>query len=582
MTGALLFYLITSTKNRVTSAVKRLRQPKYLFSALVGLGYLYFAFFRSMFNRSSARGGPPIPFSPDMLPLIETGAALVLVILVFLPWVWPGRGSSGLRFTEAEIQFLFPAPFSHRTLVHFRLIKMQIGIFFGVVLSFVIFGRGRFLDHPFFFLGALWGVYSFLGLYSLGTYLVQTSLAEHGLSGFKRQIWTLGALAAVAVSVVVWVRRYLPPLPQGADVGLHEISAWVVQLTESGPAYFLTYPFKALVRPAFAADPAAFALRFVPAVVIVALVYVWVIYTDVSFEEASLERARKMAARIEAARSGNWRGARGGAPKVRRPLFQLAASGFGHTPIFWKNLISVGRLGSMRVLPALIAIGVAVAAATAKHRGEGQVLLMIIGTITAAFAAFLTVLGPMMIRDDLRSDLLQMELLKTYPLPGWTIVLGEVLMPSAVLAAIQWVLLLVAAVLIPAIGSIQPTFSLRVLVGLSAALLLPCFSMIGVLIQNAVALIWPGWIELGKANRRGIEAMGQRLITMVATLLTLIVAVIPAAIIFGIIYFLGSMVIGITVMPIAALAAALSLLAEAGFAILWLGHIFEKFDVSRS
>jgi hypothetical protein len=582
MTGALLFYLITSTKNRVASAVKRLRQPKYLISAFVGLGYFYLTFFRSLFLRPSARGGPPMPFSTDVLPLIETGAAILLMIFVLLPWIWPGRGGTGLKFTEAEIQFLFPAPVSRRTLVNFRLIKMQLGILFGVVLSFVVFGRGRFLDHPFFFMAALWGVYSFLGFYSLGTHLVQTSLAEHGMSGFKRQIWTLGALAAVAVSVVVWVKRFILPMPQGADVGIHEISAWVVKVTESGPAYYFTVPFKILVRPAFAADPAAFALRFAPALVIVALVYLWVIYTDASFEEASLERARKLAARIEAARSGNWRSARRSAPKVRRPLFQLAASGFGHTPIFWKNLISVGRLGSMRILPALIGVGVALAAITAKHQGAGEALLMIIGSSAAAMAGFLTLVGPMLIRDDLRSDLLQMDLLKTYPLPGWTILLGEVMAPSAVLAAAQWFLLLIAAALIPSLGRMHPSFSQRVLVGLSAALVLPCFSMIGVLIQNAVALIWPGWVELGKGNRQGIEAMGQRLITIVATLLTLVVAVIPAAIIFGIIYFLGSFVIGTAVMPIAALASALCLLAEAGFAIMWLGRIFDTFDVSRS
>jgi ABC-2 type transport system permease protein len=501
---------------------------------------------------------------------------------VLLPWAWPGRGSSGLRFTEAEIQFLFPAPYSRRTLVHFRLIKMQIGIFFGVVLSFVIFGRGRFLDHPAYFLGTLWGIYSFLGLYSLGTYLVQTSLAEHGLSGFKRQIWTLGALAAVAVSVVVRAKRYIPPLPQGEDIGLHEISAWVVRLTGSGPAFFLAYPFKTLVRPAFATDPAEFALRFIPAVIIVGLVYVWVIGTDANFEEASLERARKMAARIEAARSRNWRHARRGTTKVRKPLFKLAASGFGHTPIFWKNLISVGRLGSMRVLPAIAGIGVAFAAMASNHKGEGQAFLIIVGSIAGGIAAFMTLLGPMMIRDDLRCDLQQMDLLKTYPLPGWAVVLGEVLAPIAVLTAIQWFLLLIAAMLIPSVGSMHLTGSQRLLVGLSAAFVLPCLSMIGVLIQNAVALIWPGWVELGKGHRQGIEAMGQRLITMAATLLTLVVAVIPASIAFGIVYFLGSFVIGVSVMPIAELAAAMCLLTEAGFAVLWLGRVFDKYDVSRA
>jgi ABC-2 type transport system permease protein len=267
---------------------------------------------------------------------------------------------------------------------------------------------------------------------------------------------------------------------------------------------------------------------------------------------------------------------------VRKPLFKLAASGFGHTPIFWKNLISVGRLGSMRVLPAIAGIGVAFAAMASNHKGEGQAFLIIVGSIAGGIAAFMTLLGPMMIRDDLRCDLQQMDLLKTYPLPGWAVVLGEVLAPIAVLTAIQWFLLLIAAMLIPSVGSMHLTGSQRLLVGLSAAFVLPCLSMIGVLIQNAVALIWPGWVELGKGHRQGIEAMGQRLITMAATLLTLVVAVIPASIAFGIVYFLGSFVIGVSVMPIAELAAAMCLLTEAGFAVLWLGRVFDKYDVSRA
>jgi ABC-2 type transport system permease protein len=582
MTGAFVYYLTASTRNRVAAAVKRLRQPKYLISLLAGLAYFYMAFLRNMMFRRGARPGMPFSFSAELMPLLETGAAILLMVFVLLPWIWPGRGTSGLRFTEAEIQFLFPAPVSRRALVHLRLVKMQFGILFGVVLSFVIFGRGRFLDHPFFFLATLWGVYSFMGLYGIGTYLMQTSLAEHGMSGFRRQIWSLGVLGAGAVAVIVWVKRFIPPLPQGPDVGLKEISSWVIKATESGPAYYFTYPFKTLVRPAFAGDAAEFALRFAPALIILALVYLWVIYADVNFEEAALERARKMAARIEAARHGGWRSARRGAPKVRRPVFQLAARGFGHTPITWKNLNSVRRMGSMRILPALISVGVMCAVIMAGRKEGGEAVSMVIGSIAGAMAGFMTLLGPMMIRNDLRSDLLQMDLLKTYPLPGWTIVLGEVLAPTAILAVFEWMLLLIAAVWMPSIGKWHLSFSLRVLVGMSAALLLPCFSMIGVLIQNAIAVIWPAWVELGKASRQGIEAMGQRLINMVATLLTLMVAVIPAAIIFGIIYFLGSMIMGVAIMPIAAGAAALVLLAEGGLSIFWLGRLFDKFDVTRS
>jgi ABC-2 type transport system permease protein len=124
------------------------------------------------------------------------------------------------------------------------------------------------------------------------------------------------------------------------------------------------------------------------------------------------------------------------------------------------------------------------------------------------------------------------------------------------------------------------SISQRIEFGLSAALLLPCFSLVGILIQNAAALIWPGWVELGKGHRQGIEAMGQRLITMAATILTLVLAVIPAAILFALVFFVGSWMIGTAILPICSLVAALAILSEAGFAVFWLGRVYDEFDAS--
>jgi ABC-2 type transport system permease protein len=580
MIGTFFFYLTRTFHNRIRIALKRLKQPKYLISALVGLGYLYLVFFRQAFSRSVRRPPMPVGGVADLLPLIETIGAFALLLMVILPWIWPGRGG-GLGFTEPEIQFLFPAPVSRRALVNFRLLKMQLGILFGVLISFVVFGRGRFFDHPAYFMVTLWIIYSFWGLYSVGTNLIQMSLAENGISGFKRQVWVLAILVGLAVSVVVWARGFVSPMPQNDSASLKEMVTWLVRITEAGPAYYFLYPFRTLVRPAFATTPATFLLRVLPALAILGLVYLWVIWTDVSFEEASLERARKVAMRLEAARSGSWRSRPRKVSKGRRPPFELSPTGPPFVAVFWKNLISTGRLSTMRILPAVVSIGIGLAIVFSQSGKGGNALPMIVGTVAMAIAGFFTLLGPVMVRDDFRSDLLQIDLLKTLPVKGWNMVLGEVLAPVALLTLIQWTLLLIAAIVLPSLGKMSLSIPQRIEFGVSAALLLPCFSLVGILIQNAAALIWPGWIELGKGHRQGIEAMGQRLITMAATILTLVLVVLPAGIIFALVFFLGSWLIGMAILPFCSLIAALAILLEAAFAIAWMGRIYDKFDASR-
>ena len=522
------FYLARSLRNRTVAYVRQLRRPKYLVPALAWLAYMYFFVFRHMFFRRRPDVRAAVPEFFQMLPLLEIGGAILLFGIVLLPWIWPGRGGGGLRFTEAEIQFLFPAPISRRTLVRFRLVKMQLGILFGVLISFLFFGRGGFSEHPVFFLAALWIVYSFLSLYYVGTTLTQTSLAEHGAAGFKRQAWTLAAVAAVIVAVLVWVKWFIPPFPESAGGGFSAYSDWLAMATGSGPAYFVLLPFRALIHPAFAPDYPAFLMSLIPALAILVLSYLWVMRTDVAFEEASLEKARKVAGILEAARSGSFRGFKRSGSKVRKPLFRLAPVGFAPVAIFWKNLISIGRLGTLSILPAIIVVAVGMAVVFGSRGSQRES-----GAdddrdrLAAVMAGFLTLLGPNMVRDDLRTDLLQVDLLKTYPVPGWGVVLGEVAAPAAFLAVGEWVLLLVAALVLPDAGRIRATLSQRFSGRLECRLAAAKSQSDGGVIQNAAALILPGWVQLGKDRQRGVEAMGQNLISMVATVLVLLLSCCP-------------------------------------------------------
>src|ERR1035438_4663027 len=143
-----LFYLQwQSFRNRLVTRFKRLKQPKYLFGAIVGGLYFYFYFFHYLFHQGYASGGrhaATVAIPPEYLVLAESLAALALLVIVLLAWIIPHERAA-LTFTEAEVAFLFPAPVTRRTLIHFKLIRSQLRILFSALL--LTFFSRRFGGH---------------------------------------------------------------------------------------------------------------------------------------------------------------------------------------------------------------------------------------------------------------------------------------------------------------------------------------------------------------------------------------------------------------------------------------------------
>jgi hypothetical protein len=163
---------------------------------------------------------------------------------------------------------------------------------------------------------------------------------------------------------------------------------------------------------------------------------------------------------------------------------------------------------------------------------------------------------------------------------GWQIALGEILAPVAVLAACQWLLLLVGAGLLFYLPVKQEALFLAIALG--AAVLLPVLDVLLLLIPNAAVLLFPSWIQTGKDSPRGIEATGQRLIFALGQMLVLLVALLPAAGAFVGVFFLLYFAFGpAAAVPLAAFAATIILAAEAGFGVMLLGKLFERFDVTE-
>lgn len=571
------FFFYRSFRNQARYHLRRLRSPKYLVSAIVGLLYFYLVFFRQVFD-GGARGDRVARPGLADLQIAEIGFAALLLLVTLAPWFSKSRGS-GVIFSEAEIQFLFPAPVSRRDLLHLRMCRAQLPILFSVLLTALIFGRNPMVAHTAYLVLTLWVVYSFLSLYRMATFISKLSLAEHGVSAVRRQIGFLILLGGVVLSIGVWLFAYLPAPP--TTLGLEELSDWLSRVAETGLAFYLLLPFRALVRPAFSSNWTEFLGRLGPSLFLLFLTYRWVIRSDVSFQEAALEESEKTVQKLAEAKRRGIRPSTVLRKEGRRAPFGLRATGMPHVAIFWKNLISAGRFGPRRLRMMLLIIGALVVCGFLwPSPGGRRMISRIIGSTAGGLAVVLSFIGPLVVRDDLRSDLLHIDELKTYPVAGWGIVLGEVLAPATVIAAQEWMLIILAFCFFPAEGRYPLIARERIALGIAAALLLPLLSLLGLIAHNAAALFMPGWIHLGKDEQQGVEATGQRLISLIAVTAVLGLAVLPAALAFIIVYLASHMLLGAVAIPMASFGAALTLALEAGILVVWLGRVFDRLDPS--
>lgn len=594
MLSALLYLRLTSFKNWVLARVRRLRQPKYLVGAVVGCAYFYFFFFRH-FGESPAHkvrhaattealraidaANATLPV--EWLPATTALGALALLVFSTFMWVIPAQRAA-LGFTEAEIAFLFPAPISRRALVHFRLLSAQFRSLVGAGVMMLFSNRwtiigGNAATHAI----GWWFIFSTLNLHFSGANFTLTRLADLGLGAWRRRVLVLAGIAVVFAATILRLPADTPLPALGSTVDLQPAADWLIRLTAIAPLSWLLLPFKLVLGPFLAVDATHFLHAIAPALAIVTLHYLWVVRTAVAFEDASVDYAQKRGARLAAWRSGQRH--IGTTPTKGRPgPFHLASTGYPELAFLWKNLLSTWQYFTVRTLlvcAAVIIAGCIWLNSQALWRG----FLPSIGVIALIFGAYTLVVGPQFARQDLRSDLVHADILKTYPLAGWQIILGELLTPIAILTGVLWLVLLVIAF------SVHPhddslmwlTPPLRLTCALSLAAIAPALVTLQLLVPNAAALLFPGWFQTSRMRGGGPEVIGQRMIFFFAQLLTMQLALLPALGMGALLIFILQWLIGpVAAVSIAALVVLVVLLGEVWCGLWWLGERFEKLDLS--
>jgi hypothetical protein len=571
MISALLYLQYWSVRNRLVTRFQRLRQPKYLAGAIVGGMYFYFY----LGHRFSDGGHQHSDPSPESIALYEMIGALVLAVILLFAWIFP-RDRAALAFSEAEVAFLFPAPVTRRGLIHFKLLRSGMAIFFSAIFFALVsrrFGGGNGWIHAVsWFL-----ILSTLNLHILGASFTRTILLDRGITNWTRRIVVLVLVLIVVGVVAVWARNTFPSTTTDQLDNPSKIQTYAQLVLSSGPLPYLLAPFRWLVQPYFAPNLITLLMVVWPAIGLVALHYFWVIASDVAFEEGSLDASRKLAEKTAAIRSGNWRTA-GKKRKALRAPFALSPTGFAPVALLWKNLISAGQGFSARMWIRLVAL-VVIVVAVFHHSSPGSPVPVVIGLTAAMLLGYSLLIGPQFLRYDFRQDLMLADTMKLFPLPGWQIALGELLAPAAILTGFQWCMLIVLVGFVPKEAMPLPWSQLLSAAG-GAAVILPGLNLISLLIPNAAVLSFPAWFQLGKTGPQGIEATGQRLIFVFGYLVVLILALVPAALIWGGLFLLGHIVINNEAgIILGSIGAAIVLGCEVFAGLKWLGTLFERFDL---
>ncbi len=578
-----LGYLVTrSFANGVLFRLRRLRQPKYLFGAILGAAYFYF-YFGKILGASRQPIGPKIISQVILTP--DLGAALLFLTTIVMAWILPASRAA-IAFTEAEIAFLFPAPIPRRTLVIMRLLKSQFSLLFFSAFMLLITGRFQLGAEAWFRVGGWWAILNTLNLHRIGASFALQRLRERGMADGKRRAVVVVVLAGIVVAAE-FMRRHLPDAPSLTAVaqgGAAVVANYLAQVLHAGPLPVVLAPFKLVVLPNFAHDATTFFRALAPALGIMALHFIWVVRADVSFEDAAIESAKKRAIFLAARGRGETR-ARTGTGKARVPVWRLRPTGFAPLAFVWKSLLKVG---GKRILSRWLVFFLGLAAG-ARILGNFPELSPALGTLAAVIGigCYVTLLLSFILigqhaAAQLRQGIAAMDLLKTYPLPGWQIALGELAGPVLLGTVMQWFALGTGVLLMKLIPSLAHVALMLFYGAAGLAVFLPVFNLSCAILPCAGALYFPGWFRPQENATPGIENTGMRLMLGVTQLLAVITALIPAAFFGTLAFFVAGKFT--TVFDWRALAAggtALSILAmEAALGLAWLGSLYDNFDVS--
>jgi hypothetical protein len=407
----------------------------------------------------------PSLWQAHSLPRTDPGAVrdvapVILLAMSLLALVTSG-GEKAVTFTPAEVDFLFPGPFTRRQLLAYKIGKAVAGVTFSSVLMAVVF-----LRHASGWMQAWAGIFlamMFMHLLSMAVTLVAQSAGERAYTRTRKIVLGVILLAVVAA---VW-----PALMKGGRPGFFEIAR---MLRESRVGAVVLAPLEVFGR-LFTAGGWGEGLGYAALAAGIDAVLMFVVfYLDADYLEAAASRSQAMYERMQRVRRGGLAALGGPAKRARGSVPQLPYLA-GAGPIAWRQMTAAVRnsKGLLFVMVILaVSMGPLLFTAKAGHSLSGAV----VGSM-----AWMTLIVGAWLRFDFRGDLDQMDHLKSLPASGAAVSLGQLVTPT----------LLMTACHLAIVGSVLAVSRRMDLVLVSAAALCLPFNALLFGIENFIFLLFP-------------------------------------------------------------------------------------------
>jgi hypothetical protein len=560
-TSAFSFLLAASARNRLRAAFRRFRSPRHAVAMVLGGAWVAFILFQQLFVARTV-GHVAGGWAPGRVAwFVELGMLAVVLLAVALTWLWK-RGDA-LPFTDSEIQLLFPAPLTRRQLVNYKVVGNAIAGLVLVVSVVILFGRGDIVGRARGVLGG-WMALTTLTLHGMGAGFTRATLAQHGLSGLRRRIITLAVGVSVIAAVVIgaWRAPGLDAFPDGPA----GVEAWTRALASTAPLSWALHPFRASLDVAFGLRPLGHALP--AAVAILALHYLWVVRSDAAFEDAAVAAARRAARQTLVLQRGISLGTR------RRAWLRLAPTGRPELAFLWKEFVRKTRFISIQelMLGLLFVIFGIVGWAVGHQSGSSGVM----GVLGLFCYALVLLWGPSMVSPGLRGDVGYLETIRSLPVRGRHVIVGELAMPVLALTLAQF------ALLVPVIFDPSPLVpaqaSARAAVAAALAIVGPVLTAAALLGRGALVVIYPGWAGGQDTTPVSLPRTGVRVAGFIIGVGAQLAAALVVALAGGIVLAMLWPLFGFFAAPIGAFVGGAAAVGALAVAVVLLGAAFERID----
>jgi len=481
------------------------------------------------------RSAPP---NPERFQLIAPFALFALALTGLFSI---RRG--GIAFTPAEVNLLFPAPFSRRALLLYKLAATVPGAAFFALLFSIWFGRFA-PSWPGAFAAAM------LTSFFIQFLTVAASMALLRLSALAPGLRSLPHLAAG-----VLIAGLLLIAAQAATViDVARPSASIRAVADLPAVRVLLAPFRVFVHTLSAESADALAIGLVACLAIDAALLLLILGLNADYLESAAAASERLHARIQRARRTGGIGA--ALPKRAAGYVPDLPFLAGAGPIIWFQLTRLRRYPTALLLP-LIFVLLPVALLWRAHRTGGGGEEMILLGVMFPLVIFLV----SALRFDFRADPEYFDFLKSLPIRPVAMTIGQLLVPVGVMCAIMVALLLAAALMGPLPAAVAyPVLAFTPVL---------CTILLGV--DNLVYLLAPARPPLHGFD---LQAAGRQAILGLARIMLLAIAGVPTVLV-------AWLVKVATDSTLAAGAAAWLLLAAAAAALIYAASIaFKRLDVS--